>query len=46
MNGEGCILSNKITKECYKIGYMIREKSIDTYPDSEWGFMTWDENGE
>ncbi|WP_077702034.1 hypothetical protein [Clostridioides difficile] len=25
---------------------MIREKSIDTYPDSGWGFMTWDENGE
>ncbi|WP_353671627.1 hypothetical protein [Clostridioides difficile] len=25
---------------------MIREKSIDIYPDSGWGFMTWDENGE
>ncbi|WP_395760345.1 hypothetical protein [Clostridioides difficile] len=25
---------------------MIREKSIDTYLDSGWGFMTWDENGE
>ncbi|WP_414837217.1 hypothetical protein [Clostridioides difficile] len=25
---------------------MIREKSIDTYPDSGRGFMTWDENGE
>lgn len=22
---------------------MIREKSIDTYPDSGRGFMTWDE---
>ncbi|ENY8312690.1 TPA: DUF2185 domain-containing protein [Clostridioides difficile] len=40
------MLSNKITKECYKTGYMIREKSIDTYPDSGRGFMTWDENGE
>ncbi|WP_416810301.1 hypothetical protein [Clostridioides difficile] len=25
---------------------MIREKSIDIYPDSGWGFMTLDENGE
>ncbi|AVD37796.1 immunity protein Imm33 domain-containing protein [Clostridioides difficile] len=40
------MLSNKIIKKCCKIGYMIREKSIDIYSDSGWEFMVWDENGE
>ena len=45
-NGVGCIVSDKITKEGYKVGYMIREKPIDTYPDSGWRFMAGNENKE
>lgn len=45
-NGEGCIVSDKITKEGYKVGYMIREKPIDTYPDSGWRFMAGNEKEE
>ena len=26
-NGEGCIVSDKITKEGFKVGYMYREQS-------------------
>lgn len=45
-NGEGCIVSDKITKEGYKVGYMIREQPMDTYPDSGWRFMAGNENEE
>lgn len=43
-NGEGCIVSDKITKEGYKIGYMIREKPMDAKPDSGWRFMAGNED--
>ncbi|MDE6476113.1 MAG: DUF2185 domain-containing protein [Erysipelotrichaceae bacterium] len=45
-NGEGCIVSDKITKEGYKVGYMVREKPMDTYPDSGWRFMAGNEDEE
>ena len=35
-NGEGCIVSDKITKEGYKVGYMLREAPTEGNPDSGW----------
>ena len=45
-NGEGCLVSDKITKEGYKIGYMYREKPDDGRPDSGWRFMAGNESDE
>ena len=45
-NGEGCIVSDKITKEGYKVGYMYREKPTDNRPDSGWRFMAGNEDNE
>ena len=45
-NGEGCIVSNKITKEGFKVGYMYREQPTDGYPDSGWRFMAGNEDDE
>lgn len=43
-NGEGCIVSDKITKEGWKIGYMYREEPIENQPDSGWHFLKGDED--
>lgn len=43
-NGEGCIVSDKITKEGYKVGYMYREEPSNTSPDSGWRFMAGNED--
>lgn len=43
-NGEGCVVSDKITKEGYKVGYMFREEPNPNYPDSGWNFLAGDEN--
>ncbi len=43
-NGEGCIVSDKITKEGYKVGYMYREKPAPGAPDSGWRFMAGNED--
>lgn len=43
-NGEGCIVSDKITKEGYKVGYMYREKPDEGRPDSGWRFTAGDED--
>lgn len=45
-NGEGCIVSDKITKEGFKVGYMYREKPTEENPDSGWRFMAGNENEE
>ncbi len=45
-NGEGCLASNKITKEGWKVGYMYREKPDEGRPDSGWRFMKGDETEE
>lgn len=33
-NGEGCMVSDKITKEGFKVGYMYREEPTVGNPDS------------
>lgn len=45
-NGEGCIVSDKITKEGYKVGYMYREQPDEGRPDSGWRFMAANEDDE
>lgn len=45
-NGEGCIVSDKITKEGYKVGYMYREEPSMDMPDSGWRFMAGNEDDE
>ena len=36
--GDGCLVSNKITKDGFKVGYMYREDSDNAF-DSGWRFM-------
>lgn len=45
-NGDGCIVSNKITVEGFKVGYMYREKPEDNRPDSGWRFLAGNEDEE
>lgn len=45
-SGVGCICSDKITKEGFKVGYMYRGKPIANCPDSGWIFMAGDEDEE
>ena len=42
----GCIVSDKITKEGYKVGYMYRENPNNNYPDSGWRFLSGNEDDE
>ena len=39
-NGDGCVVSDKITKEGFKVGYMYREKPEEGRPDSGWRFLS------
>lgn len=43
-NGEGCIVSDRKTKEGFKVGYMYREVPDDNKPDSGWRFLAGDED--
>ena len=43
-NGEGCFVSDMITKEGYKVGYMYREIPDDNVPDSGWRFFAGNED--
>lgn len=45
-NGEGCMVSDKITKEGFKVGYMYREEPSIGKPDSGWRFMAGNEDDE
>lgn len=45
-NGDGCIVSDKITKEGFKVGYMYREEPSDEIPDSGWRFLAGNEDEE
>ena len=45
-NGEGCSVSDKITKEGFKVGYMVREEPDEGRPDSGWRFMAGNEDDE
>ena len=42
-NGEGCIVSDRITKEGFKVGYMYREAPDEDNPDSGWRFLAGNE---
>ena len=43
-NGEGCIVSDRITKDGFKVGYMYREQPAKGRPDSGWRFMAGNED--
>ena len=43
-NGEGCLASNRITKDGFKVGYMYREEPDEGKPDSGWRFLAGDED--
>ena len=45
-SGEGCIVSDRITKDGFKVGYMYREQPDDGRPDIGWRFMSGNENDE
>lgn len=45
-NGEGCIVSDMITKEGFKVGYMYRGYPTEGRPDSGWRFMAGHEDEE
>ena len=45
-NGEGYMVSDKITKEGFKVGYMYREQPSNDKPDSGWRFMAGNEDDE
>jgi hypothetical protein len=45
-NGEGCMVSDMITKEGWKVGYMVRDIPNETMPDSGWTFFKGDEDEE
>ena len=45
-NGEGCMVSDRITKEGFKVGYMYREQPMEQNPDSGWRFMAGNEDDE
>lgn len=45
-NGEGCLASDKITKEGFKVGYMYREQPDQGKPDSGWRFLAGTEDDE
>ncbi len=40
----GCLASNRITIDGMKVGYMYREVSDSTFPDSGWRFFAGDED--
>lgn len=45
-NGAGCFVSDMITKEGWKVGYMFREEPLPDRPDSGWYFYKGDEDEE
>lgn len=45
-NGEGCIVSDMITREGWKVGYMFRDEPLANQPDSGWHFYKGDESDE
>ncbi|MBQ5317711.1 MAG: DUF2185 domain-containing protein [Oscillospiraceae bacterium] len=41
---DGCIASDKITKEGWKVGYMFREEPTPGFPDSGWCVLAGNED--
>lgn len=42
--GDGCVVSDKITKDGYKVGYMYRVEPKPNHPDSGWNFLSGNED--
>ncbi|MBQ8547784.1 MAG: DUF2185 domain-containing protein [Lachnospiraceae bacterium] len=42
--GNGCIVSNRIVKENWNIGYLYRDEPMQGVPDSGWRFLKGDED--
>ena len=42
-NGEGCIVSDRITREGFRVGYLYREPPMAGRPDSGWRFLAGNE---
>ena len=45
-NGNGCVVSDRITKDGFKVGYMYREQPNVQSPDSGWRFLAGNEDNE
>ena len=45
-NGNGCVVSDRITKDGCKVGYMYREQPNVQSPDSGWRFLAGNEDDE
>lgn len=43
---EGCLISDRITVDGCKVGYMYRDEPDSNYPDSGWCFLAGDETEE
>ena len=43
-NGDGCLATDMITKEGFKVGYMYREVPDEKFPDSGWRFFAGNED--
>ena len=43
-NGDGCMVSDMITKEGWKVGYMFRDEPLPNNPDSGWCLYKGDED--
>ena len=43
-NGEGCIVSDRITREGFRAGCLYREPPMAGRPDSGWRFLAGNEN--
>lgn len=42
--GAGCVASNRITKDGYKVGYMVKRMPSKNFPDTGWLFYAGDED--
>lgn len=45
-NGNGCLATDMITKDGFKVGYMYREQPSENFPDSGWRFFAGSEDEE
>ena len=43
-NGNGCIVSDRIAREGFKVGYFYREAPAEGWPDSGWRFLAGNED--
>ena len=43
---QGCVVSNKIISEGWKVGYMYKEETTPNQPDSGWRFLKGDEDSD